>query len=120
MCLKPSLLLFVFLVSIFILLFSLLTGLSSLLRPSGFWHQALPVGICSLECNSNNSLPAHLTFSDSDDVKLSLPLLDLLFEECLLVLLGDGKNNKGFIHFLQLLYIYNYKRVSRYQLWPPY
>ena len=31
-----------------LLLFSFLLGLS------GFWHKALPVGVCSLECNNNN------------------------------------------------------------------
>ena len=36
-------------------IFSFLTGLSSLLGPSGFWHLALPVGVCSLECNNNNN-----------------------------------------------------------------
>ena len=35
--------------------FSFLIGLSSMLGPLGFWHLALPVGICSLECNSNNN-----------------------------------------------------------------
>ena len=35
--------------------FSSLTGLSSLLGPPGFWRLALPVGVCGLECNSNNS-----------------------------------------------------------------
>ena len=35
-------------------IFSFLTGLSSLLGPLGFWHLALPVGVCSLECNNNN------------------------------------------------------------------
>ena len=35
--------------------FSSLTGLSSLLGPLGFWHLALPVGVCSLECNNNNN-----------------------------------------------------------------
>ena len=36
-------------------IFSFLTGLSSLLGPLGFWHLALPVGVCSLECNNNNN-----------------------------------------------------------------
>ena len=36
-------------------IFSFLTGLSSLQEPSGFWHLALPVGVCSLECNDNNN-----------------------------------------------------------------
>ena len=27
----------------------------SLLGPLGFWHLALPVGVCSLECNNNNN-----------------------------------------------------------------
>ena len=33
-------------------IFSFLTGLSSLLGPSGFWLLALPAGICSLECDN--------------------------------------------------------------------
>ena len=36
-------------------IFSFLTGLSSLLGPLGFWHLALPVGVCSRECNNNNN-----------------------------------------------------------------
>ena len=36
-------------------IFFFLTGLSSLLGPLGFWHLALPVGVCSLECNNNNN-----------------------------------------------------------------
>ena len=32
--------------------FSFLTGLSSLLEPSGFWSLALPVGVCSSERNN--------------------------------------------------------------------
>ena len=36
-------------------IFLFLTGLSSLLGPSGFWLLALPVGVCSLECNNNNN-----------------------------------------------------------------
>ena len=46
----------------FLLLFSFLsevsfflTGLSSLLGPSGFWLLVLPVGVCSLECNNDNN-----------------------------------------------------------------
>ena len=35
--------------------FSSFTGLSSLLGPPGFWHLALPVGVCGLEYNRNNS-----------------------------------------------------------------
>ena len=49
-CCCLVLLLFYFLSKIF----SFLTGLSSLLEPSGFWHLALPLGVCSLECNNNN------------------------------------------------------------------
>ena len=37
------------------IIFSFLTGLSSLPRSLDFWHQALPVGDCSLECNNNNN-----------------------------------------------------------------
>ena len=36
-----------------LVIFSFLTGLSSLLGPLGFWHLALPVGVCSLECNND-------------------------------------------------------------------
>ena len=49
------LLLLGFIVVVFFFLskiFSFLTGLSSLLWPLGFWHLALPVGVCSLECNN--------------------------------------------------------------------
>ena len=52
------LLLLGFIVVVFFFLskiFSFLTGLSSLLGPLGFWHLALPVGVCSLECNNNNN-----------------------------------------------------------------
>ena len=50
------LLLFVLLLCSFLSeVFSLLTGLSSLLGPSCFWLLALPVGFCSLECNNNNN-----------------------------------------------------------------
>ena len=35
--------------------FSFLTGLSSLLGPPGFWRLALPVRVCSLECNNDNN-----------------------------------------------------------------
>ena len=28
--------------------------MSSLLGHSGFWHEALPVGVCSVGCNDNN------------------------------------------------------------------
>ena len=35
--------------------FSFLARLSSLLGPLSFWCLALPVGVCSLECNSNNN-----------------------------------------------------------------
>ena len=38
----------------FSMIFSLLIGLSSLLVSSGFWHQALPVGVCSLECDDDD------------------------------------------------------------------
>ena len=31
------------------------TGLSSLLGPSDFWCLALPVEVCSLECNDDNN-----------------------------------------------------------------
>ena len=41
-------------------IFSFLTGLSSLLGPLGFWHLALPVGVCSLECNNNNNSVSQL------------------------------------------------------------
>ena len=53
-CLVLSLLYFFF---FFFLskIFSFLTGLSSLLGPLGFWHPALPVAVCSLECNNNNN-----------------------------------------------------------------
>ena len=34
---------------------SFVTGLSSLLGPLGFWQLVLPVGVCSLDCNNNNS-----------------------------------------------------------------
>ena len=37
------------------IIFSFLTGLSFLLRPIGFWHQALPVGVCCIECNNNKN-----------------------------------------------------------------
>ena len=44
--------------------FSFLTGLSYLLGPSGFWLLALPVGVCSLECNnSNNNLSIQMSFT---------------------------------------------------------
>ena len=43
------------------LVFSFLTGLSSLLGPSGFWYQALPVGVSSLECNNDNNNPVSST-----------------------------------------------------------
>ena len=36
---------------LFFLKFSILTGLSSLMGPSGFWLLALTVGVCSLECS---------------------------------------------------------------------
>ena len=36
-------------------IFSFLTGLSSLVGPLGFWHLALSVGVCSLECNNSNN-----------------------------------------------------------------
>ena len=49
-CDKALILLFPFLFKVS----SFLTGLSSLLGPSGFWCLALPVGVCSLECNNNN------------------------------------------------------------------
>ena len=45
------LLLFYFLSKVF----SFLTRLSSLLGPSGFCHLALPVGVCSLECNDDDN-----------------------------------------------------------------
>ena len=49
------LLLFVLLLFSFLSeVFSFLTGLSSLPWPSGFWLLALPVGVCSLECDNNN------------------------------------------------------------------
>ena len=42
-----------------LILLRLLAGFSGLCtlcqRPLGFWHLALPVGVCSLECNSNNN-----------------------------------------------------------------
>ena len=48
------LLLLGFIVVVFFFFF-FLTGLFSLLGPLGFWHLALPVGVCSLECNNNNN-----------------------------------------------------------------
>ena len=52
------LLLFVLLLFSFLSeVFTFLTGLSSLLGPSGFWLLSLPVGVCRLECNNNNSMP---------------------------------------------------------------
>ena len=39
---------------VFFSFFSFLTGVPSLLGPSlGFWHVALPVGVCSVECSNN-------------------------------------------------------------------
>ena len=38
----------------FLFIFSL--GLPSLLVPSGFWHFALSVGVCSLVDNNNNNI----------------------------------------------------------------
>ena len=35
--------------------FSFLTRLSSLLGPLGFWLLALPVRVCSLECNNDDN-----------------------------------------------------------------
>ena len=35
--------------------FSFFVGLSSLLKPLGFWGLGLPVEVCSLECNNNNN-----------------------------------------------------------------
>ena len=53
---KFFLLLFVLLLFSFLSeVFSFLTGLSSLLGLSGFWLLALPVGVCSLECNNNDN-----------------------------------------------------------------
>ena len=37
------------------IIFYFLTGLCFQLGPSGFWHLALPVGVCSLECNNNDN-----------------------------------------------------------------
>ena len=53
--LSNSLLLLFIFVDLFIFLhnFLFLTGLSSLLEPSGFWHHVLPVWVCSLVCNNN-------------------------------------------------------------------
>ena len=54
--LSNFLLLFVLLLFSFISeVFSFLTGLSSLLGPSGFRLLTLPVVVCSLECNNNNN-----------------------------------------------------------------
>ena len=50
------LLLFGFIVIIFSFwVFSFRAGLPSLLGPPGFWHLALPVGVCGLEYNNNNN-----------------------------------------------------------------
>ena len=51
-CCCLVLLLFSFLSKVF----SFLTGLSSLLGASGFGCLTLPVRVCSLECNNNNSI----------------------------------------------------------------
>ena len=44
--------------------FSLLTGWSYLLGPFGFWRLALPVEVCSLECNNKLNIknPKNLHF----------------------------------------------------------
>ena len=55
LALSNFLLLFFYCCFLFFLKFSLLTGLSSLLGPMGFWLLAFPVGVCSLECNNNNN-----------------------------------------------------------------
>ena len=54
-CLVLSLLYFFLFIFFLSNIFSFLTGLSSLLGPLGFWHLALPAGVCSLECNNNNN-----------------------------------------------------------------
>ena len=43
--------------------FFFLTGISSLLGPSGFWQPALPVGVYSLECNNNNNATEFLSLA---------------------------------------------------------
>ena len=57
--------------------FSFLTGLSSILGPSGFWHLALPVGVCSLECNNDNNIRTKKCYWLEGDV--SPPVLQISF-----------------------------------------
>ena len=40
---------------LFLKVFSFLSGLSSLLGPSGLWCLALSVGVYNLECNDNDN-----------------------------------------------------------------
>ena len=54
----------------------LLSGLSSLLGPSGFWRLALPVGVCRLECINNSNIGIVLNFI----LILAIPIGDALWD----------------------------------------